>query len=101
MDNETRENFKRELDEMISEASGNEEIARNLQKEVEEKRSWMEMLSRSGSSSRSRRNKEEAADIEAQIAELEDDATRLLDVVKSLWEKIHQMQEDEARFKSQ
>ncbi|KAG8425563.1 hypothetical protein J3458_002250 [Metarhizium acridum] len=84
MDNETREKFKHKLDEMIKDALENESIARDLQREVEQKRSWMEMLSKSGSNSRSRRNKEEAADMETQVAELEQQAARQWEVVGNL-----------------
>lgn len=95
MDDDTREKFKREIDDMISNAVHNEEIALDLQKRADEKRAWMERLSEAGSSSRVRRGKAEAADMEAQIAELEEEAARIRAVVKALWIKIHDMQEEE------
>lgn len=95
MDGETRDKFKRELEEMIKDATENEEIARGLQKQAEEKRDLMERLSESGSSSRLRRNKGRAADVEIQVTELEQEAARLLEIVGELWKKIHEMQDEE------
>ncbi len=95
MDYETREKFKLKLEEMIKDAIEKEETARNLQKQAEEKRNQMEMLSESGSSSRLRRNKGRAADMETQVTELEQEAARLLGTVRELWNKIHEMQEEE------
>ena len=95
MDDESREKFKRKLEEMIKDAAEKEETARDLQRQAEEKRNWMEMLSESGSSSRSRRNKGRAADVETQVIELEQEAARLLGIVRELWNKIHKMQEEE------
>jgi hypothetical protein len=80
---------------MIRDATENEETARGLQKQAEEKRAWMEMLSESGSSSRSRRHKGKAANMETQVAELEQEAARLWEIVKELWNKINEMQEEE------
>lgn len=95
MDDETRKEFKRKLEEMIRDATENEETARDLQKQAEEKRAWMEMLSESGSSSRSRRNKEKAANIETQLAELEQEAAKPWEIVEELWNEINEMQEEE------
>jgi ribosomal protein L17 len=95
MDDGTRDKFKRKLEDMIKDATENEEIARGLQKQAEEKRDLVERLSESGSSSRLRRNKGMAAGVEAQVTELEQEAARLLEIVGELWNKIHEMQEEE------
>lgn len=95
MDYETRENFKRKLEEMIEDATKNEQIARDIQDQVEQKRAWVEMLSESGSRSRSRRNKEKAADVETQITELDQQAARQWEIVRDLWNKIREIQEEE------
>jgi len=95
MDDETRDKFKRKLEEMIKDATEKGEIARGLQKQAEEKRDLVERLSESGSSSRLRRNKGKAADVETQVTELEQEAGKLLEIVGDLWNKICEMQEEE------
>ncbi|KPA37300.1 hypothetical protein FLAG1_09897 [Fusarium langsethiae] len=67
MDDETRKKFKQELENMIKDATEKEQAARDLQQQADQMRDMMEMLSERGSSSRSRRNKGEAADMETQI----------------------------------
>ena len=47
---------------------------------------------------RLRRNREEAPDVETQIAELEQKAARQWDIVGKLWSKIHEMREEEKNF---
>ncbi|KAK0100466.1 hypothetical protein ONS95_008416 [Cadophora gregata] len=98
MDDETRDKFKRKLEEMINDATEKEEIARGLQTRAEQMRDLMEQLSESGSSSRLRRNKGRAADVETQVTELEQEAARLLEIVGQLWNKIREMQEEEHNF---
>ncbi|XMA18968.1 hypothetical protein WAI453_011759 [Rhynchosporium graminicola] len=95
MDNETRGKFKQKIDEMINDATEKEEMARGLQRQVEETRNLMQQLSDGGSSSRLRRNKGGAADMETQASELEQEAARLFGIVGELWNKIHEMQEEE------
>ncbi len=55
----------------------------------------MKQLSGSSSSSWARRNKVKAADMETQVAELEQEAARQTKIVRELWIKIHEMQEEE------
>lgn len=98
MDDETRNQFKRKLEEMIKDATDKEEIARGLQKQAEEKRTLMEQLFRNSSSSRARRNRGKAADMGTQVAELEQEAARQLELVKELWNKIYEMQEEEKNW---
>jgi len=95
MDDETREIFKRKLEELIKDATEKEEIARDLQRQAKEMRTLMESLSESGSSSRLRRNKEKAADMETQVTEIEEEAARQMKIVRELWNKINEMQEEE------
>ncbi|RYC78193.1 hypothetical protein BFJ63_vAg18934 [Fusarium oxysporum f. sp. narcissi] len=97
MDDETRKKFKQELERMIKDATEKEQAARDLQQQANQMRNMMEMLSERGSSSRSRRNKGEAADMETQIMQLEQQAVRQLEIVQDLWNKIHEMQEEEQR----
>ncbi|KAG8674086.1 hypothetical protein FPOAC2_00060 [Fusarium poae] len=97
MDDETRKKFKQELENMIKDATGKEQAARDLQRQADQMRDMMELLSERGSSSRSRRNKGEAADMETQIMQLEQQAVRQLEIVQDLWNKIHTMQEEEQR----
>jgi uncharacterized coiled-coil protein SlyX len=52
----------------------------------------MEMLSESGSSSRIRRKKDRAANMETQVAELQRTAAKEMEQVDKLWEKISEMQ---------
>jgi hypothetical protein len=95
MDEETRDKFKRKLSELISDATDKEQTARDLQLQAEEKRNMMEQISQTGSSSRLRRNKARAADMEVQISELEEEAARVLEIVREMWMKIHEMQKEE------
>lgn len=97
MDDQTRTKFKQMIDDMISDATKNEETARDIQRQAMEKRSQLEMLSASGSSSRSRRKKGNAAAIDDQVTELEKTAADILEIVQNLWNKIHEMQEAESR----
>lgn len=97
MDEKTRLRFKQELDRMIKDATEKEQTARSLLQQADQMRGVMEMLSEKGSSSRSRRNKEKAADMETQVFQLEEQAARQLEVVKGLWNKIYEMQKEEQR----
>ncbi|GKU16025.1 unnamed protein product [Fusarium langsethiae] len=84
MDDETRKKFKQELENMIKDATEKEQAARDLQQQADQMRDMMEMLSERGSSSRSRRNKGEAADMETQIMQLEQQAARQLEIIQDL-----------------
>jgi predicted nucleic acid-binding Zn-ribbon protein len=98
MDSETREKFKKRLEEMIQEATVKEEAASNLQTMVATKRQDFEKLSTSGSTSRSRRNKATAISLEEQVESLEDELTKVREQIRGLWTKIGIMQAQEKDF---
>lgn len=93
MDDETRKEFAKVMDDMIAEANKREGIALELDQQAETIRASMEALSESSSSSRVRRGKAAAADLEVQRQELLDKAAKQRDIISQLWLKIHEMQE--------
>ena len=95
MDDKTRQQFKRALEDMIKEATDREEAARELQKVADDKRAEMESILLAGSSSRARRGVNNTQQMKDQIAELEQEAVEEMEKVQVMWTKIHEMQEDE------
>jgi uncharacterized alpha/beta hydrolase family protein len=95
MDSETREKFKKRLEEMIQEATMKEQAASDLQTMVAMRKQDFENLSTSGSTSRSRRNKATAISLEEQVESLEDELTKVREQIRELWTKIGVMQAQE------
>jgi hypothetical protein len=95
MNQDTREQFKGRLAEMIKEASDREKIATDLQMQATTQTELMEMLIKSASSSRRRKGYTDPETLEDQIKRLQEAANKEMRAVNALWEKIHDMQKEE------
>lgn len=88
MNDQARANFMAELEAMIREATDKDNVISKLTSDIE----TLKTLSQQGSSSRMKRGKAAAQDIDAQIVELEKEAARLRESSRMLWLKINDMQ---------
>ncbi|KAG7117044.1 hypothetical protein HYQ44_006671 [Verticillium longisporum] len=91
MDDEARAKFMAELDAMIREATDKDSIISKLTGDI----ATLKSLSQQGSSSRKKRGKVAAQDVDAQITEIEEEASRLRESSRALWLKINDMQEQQ------
>ena len=93
--NQTRELFKRELEKMISDANEKHQVVLNLQRAADQKRDFMEILNRTASSSRARKGLDNPMEVDAQIKLLDEQAEKEMGIVRAMWDKIHNMQQEE------
>lgn len=77
-----------ELDAMIREATDKDNIISKLTGNIE----TLKSLSQQGSSSRMKRGKAAAQDVDTQIVEMEEEAAGLRESSRVLWLKINEMQ---------
>jgi hypothetical protein len=77
-----------ELDKLIQDATDKDAAISKLTSNIES----LKLLSKQGSSSRTKRGRAEAQDVDTQIEEMEREAAQLREISRGLWLKVNEMQ---------
>jgi hypothetical protein len=77
-----------ELDKLIQDATDKDAAISKLTSNIES----LKLLSKQGSSPRTKRGRAEAQDVDTQIEEMEREAAQLREISRGLWLKVNEMQ---------